>query len=92
MSVTARKKAIRSRFKTLIDDDDATLNVAYDNLEDPHEDDDLIWARMTILDGEAQVVEVGTPGNNRTRTPGTMIAQIFRQINKGEKEIDLLAL
>ena len=42
------------------------------------------WARFTVINGEAQQVSAGAPGNNIVRHVGMAVVQIFVPLHQGE--------
>lgn len=51
-----------------------------------------LWARVTIIGGEEQRMDIGTGPSNRTyRKPGVLIIQLFAPLNKGNNAVLLKA-
>lgn len=86
MTYSAIEDAIRSRFNTQI-----TISKFVTTIFD-NEDADLPttgqWIRFTIIAGETEQVEFGS--KKRFRQFGMATAQIFDEIGKGTKNINLL--
>lgn len=88
MSYDATLETIRTRFKTEI----ATahnLPTQYDNHLKIKQTD--LWCRMTVLFGDSFQASIGSPGSNRFRDTGVMVAQLFLPNGKGEKDIWVMA-
>lgn len=88
MSFENERRDIEARFSTAWA---ATTPVAYGNvpLEPPQNSS---WVRLTILDGDAQQVSIGTGVAGAIhRNAGLIIAQIFTALGAGERPARLLA-
>jgi len=81
VDAAATHNAIRSRFKTQIEDV-RSVSVTYDNGPDTHPDDET-WIRFTIRPGGSAAIEVGP--SSPVRTVGVAIAQIFVPVEAGDK-------
>lgn len=79
---------VRNRFKVQVEDVESVTTL-YDN--DPTDEPDAaIWVRWQVQPGQAFQAETGGIKNNH-RVPGFGIAQIFGEINLGDKIILELA-
>lgn len=90
MTVTQLFNAIRSRFKEQIADLNPLIPIEYDNAP-PLSDDSKRsnWMRVTVLPGEAQLIEIGT--TKRTRQPGVLSVGIFAPLGYGDAIVNSLA-
>lgn len=76
------ENAIQARFGTLVEDAESVA-VQYPNALPISIDTLLLWVRLTILFADSIQVSIGSPGAQRVRHPGQMIAQIFSKIGEG---------
>jgi hypothetical protein len=87
VSFQAMQAAILSRYKLLVADVH-NLATSYPNAPDftPPTDGSL-WARVTILPGNARQASLGSPGANLFRTPGVLVVQLFDRVGHGTKDL-----
>ena len=85
MTFETLANTIRGRF-----DSEIALNknlpTQYDNQDKDKPADNIMWCRFTIKEGQTIRKSIGSPGNNRFRTPGIAIAQIFAPLSQGDKD------
>lgn len=89
MTHEAIGNAIRSRFKSQVADV-LSLLTQYDNqgFENP---DNAAWCRLSVKTGETFQTSIGSPGSNRERTHGVVIAQLFGPVGDGDGELRKIA-
>ncbi len=67
-----------------------TNNTVRDNANvQPPNDRNTIGIRLTILHGDANQVTIGLPG--RLRSTGTIMAMVHGPLEKGDKDVNLIA-
>ncbi|HET6416470.1 MAG TPA: phage tail terminator-like protein [Polyangiales bacterium] len=76
MSYAAIHDAIRTRFKNLVADAES-VPVAYPNAPFETPDDQSMWVRLSILDGQSSQIELEANDGSTYRRVGNLIAQIF---------------
>ena len=89
MTINEIFNTIRKRFNDEIATPE-TLITQYDNnkLDNP---DGELWCRLTILPAVTRQVSIGSPGNNRERMLGSVVAQLFSPYGSGTKDSELMA-
>ena len=83
MTYTQIHNAIRSRFKTLIEDGQSLATV-YDNDGQSPPTDNSMWCRFYIRDSAGQRLTVGVKNYRRS---GLAVAQLFGPAGQGDGEL-----
>ena len=83
MTYTEIHNAIRSRFKTLIEDGQSLATV-YDNDGQSPPTDNSMWCRFYIRDSAGQRLTVGVKNYRRS---GLAVAQLFGPAGQGDGEL-----
>jgi len=89
MGFEATSKAIGLKFKTDIETDGAGLPTQYDNA-DFAVPDRTLWCRHFINYGDSFTITFGAD-TNVERTLGIMVAQLRGPLNKGDKDLLVVA-
>jgi hypothetical protein len=88
VSFAATQIAIEGRFVTEVSTPQS-LSVEYENTTFTPPSD-TVWARVTVREGESFPADFGS-SSIRRRTPGVLFVNLFAPLNKGTKDVIVLA-